>query len=105
MKKITLAISLFFPILLFSQNSSISTFSQAKSDYNSVSSNKHVFKHVLNDKKLRAYFINDIIPSSFPEYNHAISYNVNKQIAIDWALQNQVLFKPSYRVNVSQYFD
>ena len=81
MKKITLAISLFLPIFLFSQNSSISTFSQAKSDYNSVSSNKHVFKHVLNDKKLRAYFINDIIPKS-NKRNDACILNVKNAASV-----------------------
>jgi len=105
MKKFTLFISfIFFFANLFSQHIS-STFSVAKKPYNEVSSSNHVYKHVINDKQLSTYFIDNIIPIDFPEYNSSLDFNSNKQIVIDWSSTNLIFFKPSYRINVGQYFD
>ena len=76
-----------------------------KNDYNAHSSSNHVYKYVISDKMLRTYFINNSIPTNFPVYNPVLDLISNRQIAIDWSLLNLDFFKPSYRVNVGQYFN
>ena len=106
MKISTLIIFFFyFSFHLYSQQNQIATLSPAKNDYNLHSSSNHVYKYVISDKKLITYFINNSIPINFPEYDSVLDLNSNKQIAIDWSLLNLDFFKPSYRVNVGQYFD
>jgi len=106
MKQFTLIISfIFFFTNLFSQQASISTFSSPKKTYNQASSTNHVYKYIISDKQLRIYFIANIIPIDFPEYDVNLDFNSNKQLAIDWSSSNLNLFKQSYRINVGQYFD
>jgi hypothetical protein len=46
---------------------------------------KWIYNYVINDEKLKTLFINGEIPSGFPKYNHNISHQENKNIAIQWA--------------------
>tara|TARA_B100001758_G_C18078786_1_gene437151 strand:- start:36 stop:356 length:321 start_codon:yes stop_codon:yes gene_type:complete len=105
--KISTLIIFFFYLSpnLYSQQNQITTLSPAKNDYNVHSSSNHVYKYVISDKMLRTYFINNSIPTNFPVYNPVLDLISNKQIAIDWSLLNLDFFKPSYRVNVGQYFN
>ncbi len=54
-------------------------------------------EYVVHKEKLKTYFVNDQIPSDFPKYIETISYEENKKIAMDWALENPSLLKENFR--------
>ena len=49
---------------------------------------------IMKEDKLKTFFIGEVIPSTFPEYNHLISYQENKVLVKSWLKVNKTLIKP-----------
>jgi hypothetical protein len=51
-------------------------------------------KFIIKDDKLKTFFVGEVIPNTFPEYNHLISYQENKILVKSWLKSNKNLIKP-----------
>jgi hypothetical protein len=54
-------------------------------------------EYVVHKEKLKTYFVSNQIPVDFPKYDKALSYDINKANAIEWAKKNAILFKENFR--------
>lgn len=58
----------------------------------------HHFNHyIFDDKKMKSFFKDAQIPTSFPVYDHSKSYLENKLIAKTWGQENKKLIKKELR--------
>ena len=57
----------------------------------------HFNRYILDDKKMKSFFKDAQIPTSFPVYDHSKSYLENKLIAKTWGQENKKLIKKELR--------
>ena len=57
----------------------------------------HFNRYIFDDKKMKSFFKDALIPSSFPVYDHSKSYLENKLIAKTWGQANKKLIKKELR--------
>lgn len=57
----------------------------------------HFNLYVFDDKKMKSFFKNAQIPTSFPVYDHSKSYLENKLIAKTWGQENKKFIKIELR--------
>jgi len=60
------------------------------------SGGKYYSEYVVRPEKLKTFFIDGSIPSSFPKYDKYKSYEENKAIAKSWAKVNKSLIKKEF---------
>lgn len=57
----------------------------------------HFYHYIFDDKKMKSFFKDAQIPTSFPVYDHSKSYLENKLIAKSWGQENKKLIKKELR--------
>jgi hypothetical protein len=57
----------------------------------------HFNRYIFDDKKMKSFFKDAQIPTSFPVYDHSKSYLENKLIAKTWGQENKKLIKKELR--------
>ena len=58
---------------------------------------QHFYHYIFDDKKMKSFFKDAQIPTSFPVYDHSKSYLENKLIAKTWGQENKNLIKKELR--------
>ena len=58
---------------------------------------QHFYHYIFDDKKMKSFFKDSQIPTSFPVYDHSKSYLENKLIAKTWGQENKKLIKKELR--------
>jgi hypothetical protein len=58
---------------------------------------QHFYHYIFDDKKMKSFFKDAQIPSSFRVYDHSKSYLENKLIAKTWGQENKKLIKKELR--------
>ena len=58
---------------------------------------QHFYHYIFDDKKMKSFFKDAQIPTSFPVYDHSKSYLENKLIAKTWGQDNKKLIKKELR--------
>ena len=58
---------------------------------------QHFYHYIFDDKKMKSFFKDAQIPTSFPVYDHSKSYLENKLIAKTWGQENKKLIKKELR--------
>jgi hypothetical protein len=60
------------------------------------SGGKYYSEYVVKPEKLKTFFIDGAIPTSFPKYDKYKTYDDNKTIAKTWARSNKSLIKKEF---------
>ena len=58
---------------------------------------QHFYHYIFDDKKMKSFFKDAQIPTSFPVYDHSKSLLENKLIAKTWGQENKKLIKKELR--------
>ena len=78
-------------------NNTIDNTKETTKDIKKDTTYQHFYHYIFDDKKMKSFFKDAQIPTSFPVYDHSKSYLENKLIAKTWGQENKYLIKKELR--------
>ena len=78
-------------------NNTIDNTKETTKDTKKDTTYQHFYHYIFDDKKMKSFFKDAQIPTSFPVYDHSKSYLENKLIAKTWGQENKKLIKKELR--------
>ena len=78
-------------------NNTIDNTKETTKDIKKDTTYQHFYHYIFDDKKMKSFFKDAQIPTSFPVYDHSKSYLENKLIAKTWGQENKKLIKKELR--------